>query len=176
MTDALSIDRFNDLVASYGADLERWPADRRNGAIRCLVDSEVAREAWRDAADLDAALDSLPGRDLSPQVAERVLAIGADPEKTSPAMFSGVIRHALPYAAAAAIALTVGLTVPSPFRDATGTALQPEIAVAEAAVNDDIDDPMTTLALVDVRTIADGEAGSDDSFAAGSLLDTLPLL
>ena len=27
MIDALSIDRFHDLVASYGADPDRWPAE-----------------------------------------------------------------------------------------------------------------------------------------------------
>jgi hypothetical protein len=176
MIDALSIERFNDLVASYGANLERWPADRRNAAIHCLVSFEAAREAWRDAADLDAALDGLPEPGMSPQLVERVMAIADDSKKQSTGVVSGIMRYAVPYAAAAAIALTVGLAVPSPFRDATGTALQSEIAVTEPAVDEDIDDPLTTLALVDVRTIADDEANSDDDFNDDSPLDTLPLL
>ena len=43
MIDDLSIDRFHDLVASYGADPDRWPAELRGNAVSCLVESEAAR-------------------------------------------------------------------------------------------------------------------------------------
>jgi hypothetical protein len=176
MTDALSTERFNDLVASYGADLERWPADRRGAAIHTLVASEAARAAWRDAADLDGDLDAVPGLKISPDLAARVMAIGDAPEKQANGTLSGALRHSLPYAAAAAIALVVGLNVPSPFRDATDALPENQAAVSEPAIDDDANDGLTELALVDVRTLADDETDSSASLNDDSQLTELPLL
>ena len=176
MIDALPIDRFHHLVASYGADPDRWPTDQRGGAIRCLVDSEAARAAWRDAADLDADLDSVPDLQASSELVDRVLAIGDTPEKQNTGRVAGATSYVLPYAAAAAIALVVGLAVPSPFRDATGIALQDEAAVSEPAIVADSDDGLTTLALVDVGTFADDEADPDEALSDDSELTELPLL
>lgn len=176
MIDALSIERFQDLVASYGANLERWPADQRSSAVHILVDSEAARAVWRDAADLDTDLDSVPGLDISADLAERVMSIADTPMKQANATLLGALRHTAPYAAAAAIALVVGLSVPSPFRDAAGTALQNELAVIDPIVSDENDDGLTTLALVDVRTFADDEADSDDALSGVIVLAGIPLL
>lgn len=176
MIDALSIERFQDLVASYGANLERWPADQRSAAIHILVDSEAARTEWRDAADLDADLDSVPGQDMSPDLVARVQAIGDVSGTQNNRVMANVIRHTAPYAAAAAIALVVGLSVPSPFRDAIDTETRNGIAVVEPAATEDTSDDLNTLALVDVRTAADDEADSDDALSGEITLAGIPLL
>jgi len=176
MIDALSTDRFHHLVASYGADPHRWPADLRSAAVHTLVDSEAARAAWRDAADLDAGLDAVPGLEMSSELAKRVLAIADAPGKQASDTLSGAMRHTLPYAAAAAIALIVGLSVPSPFRDASVTTLRNEVNFTEPVIDDDTDVGLTTLALVDVRTLADDEADSSGTLSGDSQLADLPLL
>ncbi len=178
MIESLSIDRFLDLVAGYGADPDRWPAEQRGSAVGCLVESETARAAWRDAAGLDADLDSVPGLDMSPELVESVLAIADVGEKQYPGILTGAMRLALPYAAAAAIALVVGLSVPSPFRDAPGVTLQDEIAASETVIVDDTVDSgngLTALALVDATVFADDETG-EVFLGDDNPLSELPLL
>ena len=176
MIDPLSIERFLDLVASYGADPDRWPADQRSGAVCCLAGSDAARTAWREAADLDTDLDSMAGHDMSSELADSVLAIAATPQVQAAGRLTGTLRYAMPYAAAAAIALIVGLAAPSPFRDATGTAPQDEAAVIEPLDEADISDGLTTLALVDVRTLADDETDAGDDLDSANQLSELPLM
>lgn len=176
MIDALSIDRFRELVASYGADPDRWPADRRGGAVGCLVECAAARAAWRDAADLDGGLDAVPSLEISSELAARVTAIGAAPGRRADGRLTGVLRRSLPYAAAAAIALVVGLYVPSPFRDAPVTSLQNEANLFERAIDDDANDGLTALALVDVRTLADDETDGGTALSVGGQLADMPLL
>jgi hypothetical protein len=169
MIDALPLDRFHDLVAAYGANPDRWPADQRPGAVACLVESEAAREAWRDAAELDVDLDGVAGFETPPELVEKVMAIGGASQKPHTGILGGALRYVVPYAAAAAIALIVGLAAPSPFRDGTGTSAQDEIALSEPSNTSEINGGLTDLALVD-----GGDSGvtlSDES----SLAD-LPLL
>ena len=168
MTDALPLEGFYDLVASYGADPDRWPAEARRGAVRCLVESGSARAAWREACELDAALDVVPAAHVSSELVQRTTAIGD----------AGILPGVVPYAAAAAIALIVGLAVPSPFRDGATPptpVIAPEIAsapVAETPVD------LTALALVDANGFADSDdiTADDAGAGAGGLLADLPLL
>ncbi len=176
MTDALPIDRFYDLVASYGANLDRWPADFRNGAVRCLVDSEAARTAWQDAADLDAELDAVTGADITPALAERVLAIGATPETAKSSTPGGLLLNTLPYAAAAAVALMIGIVVPSPFRDAITSPQPVDIATIEPSSVDENVADLNTLALVDVSSLGDSETDAETASDNGIQLTQLPLL
>lgn len=176
MIDVLSNDRFHDLVASYGADPDRWPADQRAAAIHTLVDSEAARTAWRYAAGLDADLDAVASLKMSPDLADRVRAIADPAEKQASGKLSGILHHSLPYAAAAAIALIVGLNVPSPFRDATGAARVNQIVVDEPVTEADANDGLIALALVDVHTLADDEADRSAASNNDSQLPGLPLL
>ena len=176
MIDPLPLGRFLDLVASYGADPDRWPAGRRSGAVACLVESEAARAAWRDAAELDTDLDSVFGMETSSELIEKVTAIGGALQERNAGRLAGVLRYAVPYAAAAAIALVVGLAAPSPFRDGTGSSLQDQIAVSEPSFTSESDDGLTALALVDLGTLGDDESDSDDVLSDGSSLADLPLL
>jgi hypothetical protein len=179
MIDALSLERFNDLVASYGAAPDRWPVALRGNATSCLVSSEAARAAWRAAADLDADLDSVPELEMSPELVATVLAIADAPEEVNTGMLPGPLRYVLPYAAAAAIALVIGLSVPSPLRDTAGTGLQIQAAISGPAViygatinNTDL----TRLALVDVSSFADDETNTSTASDTENTLSDLPLL
>ncbi len=179
MIEPLSIDRFHNLVAAYGADPQRWPVDLRGGAVCCLVASEAARMAWREAADLDADLDHVPGLEMSSDAVDRVLAIAGAPPRPNAGMVSRPLRYVLPYAAAAAIALVVGLSVPSPFRDAG--ARSPEIAATNSGpeiVEDASDNAgdLTQLALVDVSSFSDDESNTSTASDSENSLSELPLL
>lgn len=70
--ETLSIERFEALVATYGADLARFPASEREAAQRTLTLSARARELFAREAELDAALGSLPEPELSPGLARRL--------------------------------------------------------------------------------------------------------
>jgi hypothetical protein len=50
--------RFEALLESYGAALERWPEAEREPARRLLAVSDAARAAHQRALALDAALDA----------------------------------------------------------------------------------------------------------------------
>ncbi|MFT5181587.1 MAG: hypothetical protein ACI8S3_001471 [Alphaproteobacteria bacterium] len=179
MIDALSLERFNDLVASYGADPERWPVPLRGSATGCLVASEAARAAWREAADLDADLDSVPDLKMSPELVATVLAVAGAPEEENSAMLPGPLRFVLPYAAAAAIALVIGLSVPSPLRDTANTGLEIQAAISGPAVivgDTDNGTYLTRLALVDVSSFADDETNTSTASDTENTLSDLPLL
>jgi len=176
MTDALPLERFRNLVANYGANPDRWPNELRAGAVGTLVASAAARTAWRDAADLDAALDSVPGADISPQLAERVMAIASPTEAPNPGKNHGVLRYALPTAAAAAVALVVGLSLPSPLREAADPGVANEITVIEPAAGGETSIGLAALALVDVPSDSESGAAGSDSASDTSLLSGLPLL
>jgi len=176
MIDALSNDRFHDLIAAYGADPERWPAGERSGAVKCLVESETVRTAWREAAELDGGLDSLTDVDVSPELTEGVIALAATTDPQNADTTPGVLHHVLPYAVAAAIALVVGIAVPSPFRGAT-VAPQPIVAaIGDTEILTDNGADLTSLALVDVTTVGDEDSDTGATLDFENALSQLPLL
>lgn len=69
---SLSIERFEALVAAYGADVSRFPAGERAAAERTLKTSDRARALLSREADLDAALASLAEPELSASLARRL--------------------------------------------------------------------------------------------------------
>jgi len=120
MTDeTLSIERFEALVAAYGADLSRFPAHQRAAAERTLKTSARARELLAREAELDAALVGLPEPELSPQLARRL----AEVPLRAPQRRFGLpsIRWLVPgfgWAAALSFGLWLGMTEVS--EDAVG--------------------------------------------------------
>ncbi len=176
MIEALSPDRFHDLVAGYGADPERWPAERRGGAVSCLVESGAARAAWRDAAELDSELDSVPPKATSSDLMEKVIAIGGAAAERKADKSANTLRYVVPYAAAAAIALIVGLAVPSPFRAGTDASLDTQTAATVPLTSEEPGDDLAALALVDGDTFADETGVSNGAVNGESLLSALPLL
>ena len=61
----MTLKEFKTLLDIHGADLGKWPHDRRVTAMAFLDQSEAARQAFAEAADLDAALRS-GGPELDP--------------------------------------------------------------------------------------------------------------
>lgn len=68
-------ERFEYLLAAYGGDLSRWPADARAGAAALAAQDAAAARALKEAGALDRALDSAQdaARDTS-VLAARILA------------------------------------------------------------------------------------------------------
>jgi hypothetical protein len=52
----LTLGKFTEMAASYGADLERWPAELRGEAQQLLCASAAARAVLAAEQELDAAL------------------------------------------------------------------------------------------------------------------------
>lgn len=67
--------RFRNLIAAYGANPQRWPADERAAADAFLAASPDARGALADQVRVDAWLDGLPEVAPSPTLARRVAEI-----------------------------------------------------------------------------------------------------
>lgn len=107
----LSIERFEALVAAYGADLSRFPASERAAAERTLNTSVRARELLAREAELDAAFVDLPEPELSAGLARRL----AEVPLRAPQRRFGLpsIRWLVPgfgWAAALSFGLWLGMT------------------------------------------------------------------
>jgi hypothetical protein len=74
----LTLDKFKWLTQSYGANLERWPAETREGARALLETSATARAILAAAQLLDDAIaragSALDSQDWGPEGAEAALA------------------------------------------------------------------------------------------------------
>jgi hypothetical protein len=57
---ATSLERFQTLVDSYGANLARIPASERAGVQSLLAQSDEAKRIWNDAKELDDLLGEAP--------------------------------------------------------------------------------------------------------------------
>jgi hypothetical protein len=101
----MTVERLQQLLDAYGANPERWPADRRSQALELLAESAPARALRAEAARLDALLDMVPAAEPSPQLVRRALSAAPSP---SPARaraarsWRRVAFAAVPLAAAAA--------------------------------------------------------------------------
>lgn len=67
------------LLESYGADPARWPAERRDAAMRCLEKSAEARALRDEAAGLDAALDQAGAPAPAPELMAAILSAATAP-------------------------------------------------------------------------------------------------
>ena len=52
----MTLKEFTELLGIHGADLSKWPNDRRDEVADLLAQSEAAKAALAEAAELDAAL------------------------------------------------------------------------------------------------------------------------
>lgn len=71
MSDNMSIERFEELVAAYGAKAENWPPQERAAMARIQEESAEASAILARAARLDAVLDSAlptPHSDLQARI------------------------------------------------------------------------------------------------------------
>jgi len=68
-----TIERFSQLIDSYGAEVKRWPVDERVAALKLLETSETARHLQQSALNLDNLLDDTQILKPSPQLRNRIL-------------------------------------------------------------------------------------------------------
>ncbi len=70
----IDIQRFQQLLESYGAREDRWPAAERDGARALLQGSSDARKLRDEASRLDHILDLAGSPEPSPALATRIVA------------------------------------------------------------------------------------------------------
>ncbi len=98
----ISVERFEQLLAAYGATSEHWPETERSAAQRLLDESAAARRLLAHAAALDALLDRVTSEPPSPLLRAQVLMAAPRAPRRRLAYAMGV---AVPLAVAAAVIL-----------------------------------------------------------------------
>lgn len=165
-----AIDRLANVVAAYGAEPGRWPAEKRSGFLGLIATSAAARNLLAAARPLDAALAMLdapkPSNSLAARLARRPL-----PPTIPVASGSAPLRKL--FAAAAAVAfLAVGAYVVAPYFQ--------EVTSQSAAVGDADTRlfKLFELTAVDLATsdgITDANEDDDESDDLIALAEVLPL-
>lgn len=75
----MKAERFNALIAAYGADARRWPEGERAAAQAYLAaEPETARAVLAEADSLDALLHAAPTPRVSMALRDRVIASAAE--------------------------------------------------------------------------------------------------
>jgi hypothetical protein len=111
----ITLERFKDLVAAYGADPARWPERERVAALGLLERSGKARRLMDEAQAIDRLLDLSPTVAVTPELQSRILA-QLHPRASS-ASVAGFLAALLPGrpawlpAAALMASLALGLAV-----------------------------------------------------------------
>ena len=150
MTEA----RLRDIIASYGASPQRWPADERVQALALLARSEAVQAHYDAAVRLDADLallqppapsDALADRlaDLMPETAERS-------SITGDRRLTGWRPAAI--AASLLLAFALGLVLPSPLREERPDP-QPVAAIdvrSDEAADESVFATLADLAVIDM--------------------------
>lgn len=156
-------DRLRDIIASYGASPQRWPADERVQALALLARSEAVQAHYDAAVGLDADLALLQPPDPTEALKDRIADL--TPANAARSLHSGKQRPNVwrPAAIAASllIAFALGLLLPSPLRE------QPTDPQPVAATNVPVDEAIsendvTTLADVAVIDLADDDLAASD--------------
>ena len=147
MTEA----RLRDIIASYGASPQRWPADERVQALALLARSEAVQAHYDAAVRLDADLALLQPPAPSDALADRLAELM--PTTAAGAANSGRQRPNVwrPAAIAASLllAFALGLLLPSPLREQLVTPPD-QIAVADVRPNDADLASLADLAVIDL--------------------------
>lgn len=83
-------ERFEALVAAYGADPDRWPEAERAGALAFMErDRAAAERLLFEARMIDAVLAHAPSQAPEPAWVERLVAAAPRPARRRSASFSG---------------------------------------------------------------------------------------
>jgi hypothetical protein len=151
MTEPLSLERFQRLLAAYGARRELWPAAERPAAERLLEASSEARALLSREEDLDSGLVELAALtpELDPALSRKLAEIPLrNSRKRSFWPFGRVWVPAAAWAAAAVVGVAVGS-----FSVGDEPAIAEQtLAIAPPTTDDDptgdeTEDEMTELAL-----------------------------
>lgn len=150
MTEPLSLERFQRLLAAYGARRELWPAAERPAAEGLLEMSSEARALLSREEDLDTGLTALAALtpELSAGLSRKLAEIPLRSARKSWAWpFGRVWVPAAAWAAAAMFGIAIG-TLTSESQPATSElALETAQSQSEELVVDAANDEMTELAL-----------------------------
>jgi hypothetical protein len=124
------LNRFRDLLGTYGADPRRWPPAER--ALLLLGNSAEAEALRREAAALDSLLDQAP-RPVAPRIDAAVLAalITARPQEAyrrHERLQDMLWLRAVGLAAAALIGFVVGTTQLTDIGDSSASAAPIDVA------------------------------------------------
>lgn len=121
MTDA----RVLELIAAYGADPDRWPADERDDALARAAASPAAQQALHDARMLDQALATWSNPQPRLDAVARVLAAARTAPRHQPLRWPWFAGSGLAAAAAlVGIVLLTGQPRPAPAPQAGDARLQ----------------------------------------------------
>jgi hypothetical protein len=111
--------RFRALLASFGADLARWPETERQQAEEFAASSAEATRWLAEERRLDELLDAAPDLAVSPMLLRRVAEIpirhrhpGTAPELAQ--VFGRLRNWLMGLAAVAAMGAVVGVVTPEP--------------------------------------------------------------
>lgn len=87
----MNLDRFRQIVDTYGADPARWPATERADAAAFLAANAAARRALRGAQRLDAALAAWTVEPAAPDAQVLTARVTARPQLR--ALRGGALPH-----------------------------------------------------------------------------------
>lgn len=132
------------IIASYGAQPERWPEEERTAALLALESSTEAKRALRAEAGLDTLLGGHAAPPPTPALQTRITAI---PEQR-PTRLADILRDFWPFGAiwqpasglalAALIGVMVGIGLPQ--EDFSASASTEAFAAVIAAAGGDIEE------------------------------------
>ena len=72
--EEFDIQRFQQILDSYGSNADRWPATEREAALALLRTSPDAQKLCGEAGDLDRILDLAESPEPTPALATRIVA------------------------------------------------------------------------------------------------------
>lgn len=129
----MSMSRFRDLTAAYGANLSRWPEAELPSARALLRESKEAAAVLAGEASFDALLETLPREPLPDSLRGRLLRLPAEQHTPRPLRLPrrAMWGPAFGWAAAAAVGVWLG-TSTAPESAEAASAPEAEAAASEA--------------------------------------------
>ncbi len=95
--DSIDIQRFEQLLQSYGANADHWPTVERDAALALVQASSDARRLFDQAAQLDGILDLAVSPEPSAAVAVRIVA-AVDRTPAWREWLAGIVMEIWPFA------------------------------------------------------------------------------
>jgi len=137
----MTLDRFRELAAAYGAKLERWPESERASASRLLESSAAALSILRDEQALDEELGLAEPAALSPAFERKLAEIPVrHPQRALSPFKRWLWAPLLGWSVAAALGLVLG----------AGFADTNDVPTAAATAELSADEAIDALALGDI--------------------------
>lgn len=150
MTEPLSLERFQRLLAAFGARRELWPVADRPAAERLLATSSDARTLLAREEELDTDLMALAALtpEITPDLSRKLAEIPLrNTRKRGSWPFRRVWIPAAAWAAAAVFGIAVGAFTSESEPASSGFALETAQSESDEPSENDAQDEMTELAL-----------------------------